>query len=308
VTRQSANRKCASFLVATVGITVGVAAPAFGQLNREIPSELRGVDIVEKPNAKLPLDLPFKDEDGNDVTLGDYFKSGSDGVQRPVVLQLGYLKCPMLCNLVLNGAIEGLQGVDWTAGTTFELVSVSINPTETHQLAKVKREGYLLEYNRKGAEKGFHFLTGPASSSHALADAVGFGFRDQGDGDYAHAAVIFVITPDGRVSRYLYGTTFEPGDIRFALLEASEGKIGTTLDRFILWCHFYDPDAKGYVLSAQRVMKVGGALMFLVLAAGLGWLWRGEHRRRRAAPTAVTPIEPAIRASTLTHSGTPTGN
>jgi protein SCO1/2 len=260
---------------------IAAAAPAFGQLNREVPSELRGVDIVEKPNAQIPLDLPFKDEEGNDVKLGDFFKPGPDGTLRPVILQLGYLKCPMLCNLVLNGGIDGLKGVDWTAGKTFQLVSVSINPSETHQLARVKRDGYLLEYGRPGAEMGFHFLTGPASSSHTLADAVGFGFRDQGNGDFSHAAALFVITPDGRVSRYLYGTSFAPSDLRFALLEAAEGKIGTTLDRFILWCHMYDPDAKGYVVSAQRMMKIGGAVTVIVLAAGLGWLWLGESRRRQ---------------------------
>lgn len=258
-----------------------VTATASAQLNREVPSELNGVDIVEKPNTKLPLDLPFKDEEGKDVTLADFFKPGPDGTQRPVILQLGYLKCPMLCNLVLNGGIEGLKGIEWSAGKTFQLVSVSINPTETHQLAKVKKDGYLLEYNRPGADAGFHFLTGPASSSHTLAEAVGFGFRDQGQGDFSHAAALFVITPDGRVSRYLYGTQFEPSDLRFALLEASEGKIGTTLDRFILWCHMYDPQAKGYVVSAQRMMKLGGAATLVVLAAGLGWLWRGESRRRR---------------------------
>ncbi len=277
--RTSAARS--TIAATSAAIAIALAGPSFGQLNREIPSELRGVDIIEKPNAKLPLELPFKDEEGNDVTLGDFFKPGPDGEQRPVILQIGYLKCPMLCNLVLNGGIDGLKGVDWAAGKTFQLVSVSINPAETHQLAKVKRDGYLLEYNRPGATEGFHFLTGPASSSHTLADAVGFGFRDQGNGDFSHAAALFVITPDGRVSRYLYGTKFEPSDLRFALLEASEGKIGTTLDRFILWCHMYDPDAKGYVLSAQRVMKIGGAATLLVLATGLGWLWFGEMRRRQ---------------------------
>lgn len=265
-------------------ISLGATSTATAQLNRDVPVELKGVDIIEKPNAKLPLDLPFTDDQGNSVTLGDFFKPGPNGTQRPVILQLGYLKCPMLCNLVLNGAIEGLEGVDWTAGETFQLVSVSINPTETHQLAKVKKDGYLLEYNRPGAVNGFHFLTGPASSSHTLADAVGFGFRDQGGGEFSHAAALFVITPDGRVSRYLYGTKFEPRDLRFALLEASEGKIGTTLDRFILWCHMYDADAKGYVLFARRLMQLGGAVTVSAIALGLGWFWLGEVRRRRNQP------------------------
>lgn len=252
-----------------------------GQLNREVPPELQGVDIDEKLDARLPLEATFTDEEGRTVRLADYFNR-----ERPVVLQLGYLRCPMLCNLVLNGAIEGLKGLDWSAGREFDLVSISINPREGHELARVKRDGYVLEYNRPGATAGFHFLTGPESSSHAVADAVGFRFREE-NGDYAHAAAIFLITPDGRVSRYLYGAKFSPRDLRFGLLEASEGRIGSTLDRFILWCHVYDPDARGYVLFALRLMQLGGAVTLVVLAVGLSILWRQEAKRR-AVRGAVT--------------------
>ncbi len=284
------RNRCAIAIAAACSLATLVQPGSAQLINTPIPSELQGVDIVENPNAKLPLDLPFTDEDGNAVTLGDFFKQEKGGVAKPVILQLGYLKCPMLCNLVLNGAIDGLKGVDWSAGDTFELVSISINPRETSELAKVKREGYALEYNRPGRTRGFHFLTGPASSSHAVADTVGFQFREQSNGEFSHAAALFLITPDGRVSRYLYGTRFEPKDLRFALLEASEGKIGTTLDRFILWCHMYDPDAKGYVLFAQRLMQLGGVVTLLVIGGGLGWFWFQELRRRRAlALPASTP-------------------
>jgi protein SCO1/2 len=253
-------------------------------LNSGVPPELQGVDIEERLDAKLPLDLPFIDTEGREIRLGALF-----GKDRPIVLQIGYLRCPMLCNLVLNGAIEGLRELDWSAGKEFDLVAVTINPNEGHELAKVKRDGYLLEYNRPGAAAGFHFLTGPASSSHALADAVGFRFRQEGD-DYAHAAAIFLITPDGRVSRYLYGTKFSPKDLRLGLLEAGEGKIGSTLDRFILWCHVYDPDARGYVLFAMRLMQIGGAVTLVLLGGGLIVLWRQEVRRRRhAASTGTLP-------------------
>ncbi|MDZ4754759.1 MAG: SCO family protein [Phycisphaerae bacterium] len=256
--------------------------PAAAQLiNTGVPAELQGVDIIDMPNAQLPLDTPFIDEDGRDVMLRDFFKKDANGNEKPVLLQLGYYKCPMLCGLVLNGLVDGLEGVDWTAGETFEVVAISINPRETPELARVKRDGYLLEYNRPGGVKGFHFLTGPASSSHLIAESVGFKFREQDNGEYSHAAAVFVVTPDGRLSRCLYGNKFEPKDLRLAILEASEGKIGSTLDRFILWCHMYDPDSKSYVPFARRIMQIGGVITLLILGTGLGWFLLQDGRKLR---------------------------
>ena len=265
---------------------------ASGQLiNTPVPKELQGVDIIEKQNNQLPLDAIFTDESGNEVRLGDFFKGGKeaggpDAGVRPVILQIGYYKCPMLCGLVLNGLVDGLKNVDWNAGETFEVVAITVNPKETPELAKIKRDGYLLEYNRPGGVQGFHFLTGPASSSHAVADAVGFQFREQENGEIAHAAAIFLITPDGRVSRYLYGAKFSAKDLKFGLMEAGEGKVGSTLERFILWCHMYDPDAQGYVLFAQRLMTIGGAVTLVVIVGVLGWFWFQEWRRRKLPGTA----------------------
>lgn len=272
-----------------VAAVVSWASPAAAQLNLGVPPELQGVDVEEKPNAQVPLDLPFRDEDGKEVRLRDLLRP-----DRPTVLQLGYNRCPMLCSLVLNGAVAGLKGVDWNAGDQFDLVSISVAAGETPELAKVKKDGYVLEYGRPGASRGLHFLTGPAASSHAVADAVGFRFREQANGEIAHAAVLFVLTPEGRVSRYLYGTKFEPKDLRLALLEASEGKIGSTLDRFILWCHVYDPDARGYVLFAVRLMQLGGIVTLVVLGAGLFWLFRtGPRRADRAVTSQETPARTA---------------
>lgn len=257
-------------------------ATAMAQLNTGVPKELEGIDIDEKLNESLPLDARFLDDAGNPVTLGQYFTG-----KRPVLLQLGYNKCPMLCNLVLNGTFDGLKGVDWTPGKEFEVLSVSIDPTEAPALAKAKKESYLAEYERPGAGLGVHFLTGDERMSKAVADSVGFRFRRQENGDYSHAAVLVLVKPDGKVSRYMYGTKFEPKDLRFALLEASEGRIGTTLDKFILWCHMYDPNAKGYVLQARRVMSLGGAVTVVVLAVGLGLFWRAELKKKNAAAEAV---------------------
>lgn len=251
---------------------------AMAQINDGIPKELQGIDILEKLQNQVPADARFLDDAGNQVSLGQYFTG-----KKPVILQLGYNKCPMLCNLVLNGAFDGLKDVDWSPGQEYEIVSVSVDPTETPMLAKAKKDGYLAVFERKGAGTGVHFLTGSEVMSKAVADSVGFQFRRQENGDYSHAAVLILLTPEGRVSRYMYGTKFEAKDLRFALLEASEGRIGSTLDKFILWCHMYDPNARGYVLQARRVMTIGGAVTLLVLAGGLGLFWRSELKKKNAA-------------------------
>ena len=268
--------------LAAVAAALCVAGAARAQLNLGVPEELKGIDVIEHLNEPLPLDTRFTDDAGRQVTLRDYFKG-----ERPVLLQLGYNKCPMLCNLVLNGAFDGLKGVDWMPGKEFEVVSVSVDPTETPELAKAKKESYLAEFERPGAGQGVHFLVGSEIMSKSVADAVGLTFRRQDNGDYAHAAVIMLVTPEGRISRYMYGTKFEPTDLRMGLLEASQGRIGTTLDRFILWCHIYDANARGYVLQARRVMSIGGAVTILVLAGGLGAFWYAEVRKKKQSATVA---------------------
>lgn len=246
------------------------------------PEELKGVDIdVTKLGAALPLDLTFVNEEGRTVALREVMRP-----DRPVILQFGYLRCPMLCSLVLNKLVEGLKGVDWNAGDQFDVISVSINPEESFELAAAKKQGYVVEYGRPGASAGWHFLTGPESSTKALADAAGFGFAKQPDGEYAHAACLFVLTPDGRVSRQLYGAEQAPETLRMALLEASGGTIGTIVDRFILWCHVYDPNSNRYSWFAFRLMQVGGVLTMLAIAGGVAWMQWASARRGRLAPGA----------------------
>ena len=264
-----------------------VVGSASAQVNSGIPPELQGVDIVEKLDNQLPLEARFLDDAGNPVILKQYFNG-----TKPVILQLGFNRCPMLCNLVLNGAFDGLKGIDWNAGNEYELLSVSIDPTEGPALAKAKKESYLVEFERPGASKGVHFLTGDELMSRAVADSVGFKFVRQDNGDYSHAAVLVLLTPEGKVSRYMYGTKFEPKDLRFALLEASQGRIGSTLDRFILWCHMYDPNARGYVLQARKVMSLGGAVTVVVLAVGLGLFWRAEiNRKKKGAASDAAAVQ-----------------
>jgi len=249
------------------------------------PDELVGVDIIENLNAELPLDLVFQDQSGNSIELGDLF----DG-ERPVLLQMGYFKCPQLCNLVLNEMTATLQDLEWTTGEEFDVLAISINPDETPELAAAKRTSYVLMYDRRSSGKGWNFLVGSADNSKAVADTVGFQYRKQPDGEYAHAAGLFVLTPDGRISRYLYGATQDPKTLRFALLEAADGRIGSTLDRFILWCHVYDPDSGAYVLFAVRMMQLGGLLTLLVLGTGLGWMWLGDRRRSQSDVKTELPV------------------
>ncbi len=254
-------------------------APSPAQRAEPLPEELQGVGITEHLDETLPLEALFVDDEGRDVALSDYF----DG-ERPVLMTVGYYRCPMLCNLVLNGAVEALRELPWTAGDEFELVTVSISPAESPGLAKFKKQNYLAAYGRRPAERGWHFLTGPQASIDALTEALGFGYRALANGrEFAHPAVIFVITPDGRVARYLYGVKHDPETLRLSLVEASDGKVGTTIDRVMLFCFHYDAAAGAYAPAAMNLMRAGGALTVLVLAAGLAILWRRDARRTRAA-------------------------
>ncbi|HWR83690.1 MAG TPA: SCO family protein [Candidatus Deferrimicrobium sp.] len=239
--------------------------------------ELQGVDVVEHLGQTIPLNLTFTDDAGRTVTLGDYFANHT-----PVLLTLGYYECPMLCNLVLNGVIEASKKLSWRPGQEYRIVTVSIDPLETSELAAAKKRNYIEKLGIAGADAGWAFLVGDESQSRALADAVGFRYvYDSTSGQYAHPAVIMLMSPDGKITRYLYGISFSERDLRLALFEASEGKIGSTLDRIILSCYHYDPNAKGYVLFATKLMRLGGAASLFVITVTLGTLWLRERRRLR---------------------------
>jgi protein SCO1/2 len=244
--------------------------------------ELEGVTIIDKLDSQLPLSATFRDDHGNPVTLRDVLPK-----DRPAILQIGYMKCPMLCSLVMNALVRGIQGVDWTVGQQYDIIALSVNPKEGPDLAEGKKAGYVAEYGRPQSAAGWHFLTGEESSIRSVTDAVGFEYRMQENGEYSHAAGIFILTPDGRLSRVLYGVKYDSANVRMALLEASQGKVGTTLDRIILWCHIYDAQAGGYVVMAMRVMQLGGVLTLMLLGGGLGWFWWREAQARRLAPPAA---------------------
>jgi protein SCO1/2 len=248
-----------------------------------LPPQLEGVGVDEHLGGRVDLGLNFTAEDGYPVALGSFFHKG-----RPVVLNLVYYSCPMLCTLVLNEQTQALRQIPWTAGKEFEVVTISIDPAETFNLAQQKRASYLASYDRASA--GWHFLTSDAKSVKKLADEVGFHYRyDERQAQYAHPAVIMILTPEGAVSRYLYGIKFNPRDLRLALLEASESKTTISLDRILLYCYHYDPQTRGYVLFASNLMRAGGVLTVLFLGVMLLRL----RRRERHAPRTAAKVDAA---------------
>jgi protein SCO1/2 len=270
-------RRSLGGLIAVWGVVTIFAPPIHAQLADQVPAALEEVGVEEHLDAKLPLDLEFRDENGTVVRLGDYF----DG-ERPVILTLNYYKCPMLCGLQLNGVVDGLMELDWTPGQEFEMVTVSINPLETPALATEKKQNYLKKYGRPSAASGWHFLTGREPEIRQLASTLGFGYTyDKETGEYAHAAAIFFSTPDGRVARYLYGIEYPPKRLRLALLEASAGEIGSTIDQIILYCYHYDPSSRRYSPVAMNIMRLGGSATAVVLGLTLGGYWLRELRRRK---------------------------
>ncbi|MDM7914193.1 MAG: SCO family protein [Candidatus Eisenbacteria bacterium] len=255
---------------------------ACAQRAEPLPQELEGVGITEHLNDPVPLDLRFRDEEGRDVALRDYFHQG-----RPVVLALVYYECPMLCTLVLNGMVEALKEVPMTPGKEYEIVAVSFNPTETPELAEMKKETYLDQYELEGWGNAFHFLVGDAGPIHSLTQAVGFGYRwNDETQQFAHQAAIYVLTPDGRISRYLYGVLFDPKTVRLSILEAGEGRIGNTVDQAILYCFHYDPKSGRYVPAAMNLMRLGGVLTMLGLGGTISVLWLRGRRRHAADESA----------------------
>ena len=235
---------------------------------------LKKVGIDQRLNEQVPLDLRFRDETGREVRLADYFARG-----KPVVLTLVYYECPMLCNQVLNGAVGAFQALSFTAGKEFEVVTVSFDDREGPELAASKKETYLRRYRREGAEAGWHFLTGDKASVEALARAVGFRYVwDEQSQQFAHASALMVATPSGRLSHYLYGIDYAPKDLRLALVEASEGKVGSPVDALLLYCYHYDP-ASGRFAPVMGVLRVAGVLTVLGVVALLFYLRRKTRQR-----------------------------
>lgn len=254
------------------------------------------VGLEQRLGEQVPLDLQFVNEEGERVLLGELVK------HRPVVLSLVYFRCPMLCTQVLNGLLKSSQAMSLELGNDFQIVSLSIDPREDFSAAQKKKERYVSAYRRPGADEGWHFLTGQQAEIDRLANTVGYRYEyDSRSDQYAHPSGIVILTPDGRISRYLYGIDYSPRDLRLALVESSAGQIGTPVDQILLLCFHYDPATGKYGLIVSRVLQLAGTATALALGCYLWAMFRLE-RRRMAIPT---PTERIIPQSQSTHAASP---
>jgi protein SCO1/2 len=246
------------------------------------PQILQQVRFDQRPGQQVRLDTLFRDELGRQVRFGDYFG------KRPVVLVLAYYKCPMLCDLVLNGLTGSLKALAFNPGREFDIVVASIAPKETPQLAAERKRLMLARFNRAGTEDGWHFLTGTQESISALTDDVGFRYvYDAQRDEYAHAAGITILTPQGQVSRYIFGIDFPPRDIRLALVESGAGKIGTVVDQAMLYCFHYDPVIGRYSAAAMRLLKVAAAVTVVLIVTMIFLLRRREPKTQQPRPVGA---------------------
>ena len=263
-------------LILTLVLILTAYVPGFSQVIKNDDAQLQKIDVEEHLGETIPLDLSFTDDHGQQVLLADYFNKG-----KPVVLILGYYTCPMLCNLVMNGVSDVVKEIPWRPGHEFQIVSVSIDPTETDLVAAAKKKNYINSIGKQDIADGWMFLTGPQEMSKKLADAVGFKyFYNEENKQYAHPAVLVVLSPEAKITRYLYGIEFGERDFRLAITEASEGKVGSTVDKLILYCYHYDPESGSYVLFAENIMRLGGIATVIVLAIFVAMLILREGRKK----------------------------
>ena len=232
-----------------------------GQTSSGLPPVLKQVGLDQRLNEQVPLDAVFKDEQGREVRLGQFFG------KKPVVLSLVYYNCPMLCTQVLNGMLGSFKQVAFNIGDQFEVVTVSFDPAETPQLASAKKDTYVKAYNRRGVDAGWHFLTGDEANIKRLTEAVGFRYVwDEQTKQFAHASGIMVLTPEGKIANYFYGIDYSPKDLRLALVESSQNKIGTPVDALMLYCYHYDPATGKYGAVVMNIMRLGGVVtVFLII-------------------------------------------
>jgi protein SCO1/2 len=272
-----------TYLFAAIALMAVVVPSASGQLVMDSVAELKGIDVDDHLGETLPLDLEFVNEDGQTVKLGDYFGQG-----KPVIVMMGYYECPMLCNLVFNGLSDAVKELGWVPGEKYQIVTVSIDPKETPELATAKKANYIKSLGMPDAGAGWAFLTGQQDQIDRLADAIGFKYYyvDERD-EYAHPAVLTLTTEEGRMSRYLFGIAYPKKDIKLAILEASEGKVGSVLDKIILYCYHYDPDSGSYTVFARNVMSIAGVVMVIVFGTFIGALWRREKKKDTDHPANV---------------------
>ena len=260
-------------LLAAAGAVVFAAGVARAESSASAPKLPGRVDIVQRLNSELPMNLMFRDETGKIVRLGQFFRG------KPVILNFMYYRCPMLCSIVLDGMTSTLTELKFDIGKEFDVITVSIDPRDTPEAAAEKKDHYIKRYGRFQSAEGWHFLTAHESAIKQLTDAVGFHYAyDPATNQFAHGAAMYVITPQGRISRYFYGFEYKPRDVRLALVEASAGKIGTATDQILLLCYHYDPATGKYSRSAMNFVRAGGVATVLSLASFIFVMLRRERR------------------------------
>jgi len=266
------------------GMSKGIMSPP----TNVRPPSLQNVGIEQHLDGQVPPDLTFVDDTGRSVKLGAYFGS------KPLILNLVYYNCTMLCGEALAGLSGSMKMVKFDVGNQFDVITVSFNPQETPAIAAEKKQEYLKRYGRPGAASGWHFLTGPAESINALTKAVGFQYQyDPKLNQYAHATAILVLTPQGRISRYFYGVDYPPKDLRMGLVEASQGKIGNAVDQVLLYCYHYDPATGKYGAVISNILRLGAGLTILLLGGLLFILFRLDKAATRRISGQASPSHAA---------------
>jgi protein SCO1/2 len=284
-------------LAALLGAAPATDGPPerFEPVPLKMQRDTAGVGITEKVNQVLPLDTDFVDTAGRQVTLGEYFGKG-----RPIILQMGYFTCPMICDIVSHGIMDGVKGLDLQMGKDYDVLYVSINPEDRFTLAREKKNNYVEAFSlgdadkRAGAIRGWNFLVGSGGNIKKLADAVGFGFNKVGGrGEWAHPPMIVLLTSDGRVSRYFHGNAFKPDLLRTGLVEAGEGKVGSAFEQLMVsYCYHFDSWSGKYTYAWMNLMRFTGAVTVLALLLGLGRRWLRDIRAYRRNRTPALHPEP----------------
>jgi len=264
---------CWEWMILVLGfVVVGGASTAHADNSKVLPPLLQGIGIDQRLNEQVPLDLQFRDETGKTVALGNYFG------KKPVILSLVYYDCPMLCTMSENGLLHSLQEVSFSVGNQFDVLTVSFDPHDTVELAAAKKAVYVGLYGRKGADRGWHFLTGDEASIEQLTRAVGFRYRyDAQAKQFVHATGIMVLTPRGKIARYFYGIYYPARDLRLGLVEASANKIGSPVDEVLLFCCRYDPATGKYGVIISRIIQISGLVTILSLAGLMAALSRSRQ-------------------------------
>jgi protein SCO1/2 len=261
------------FAAVTPGLSQILSKPETKEVR---PPGLEHVGIEQKLNEQVPLDLEFRDETGKSVKLGDYFHTG-----RPVILNLVYYQCPMLCGEVLQGLTAAVKVIKFMPGKEFEIVTVSIDPRETPDLASAKKQTFMAQLDRPGAEKGWHFLVGQKAEIDALANAIGWEYQyDPATDQFAHAAGIVLVTPKGKVAQYYYGVEYSARDMRLGMVEASQNKIGTLADQVLLYCYHYDPRTGKYGAIVTNLVRLGGVATVVILGGFLVIMFRHDRKEQ----------------------------